>query len=129
VEVNKRLNVAFNSCAKYIYGVPRFRSISSYSAQILGVPLNTYFEHIFRRCSMMYRLITTRCPGYLSDRLRMTTMNIIVPPFNKTPRSTSFFVQGNKGNNVPPVIKIKSSLKAFRESYLSHFGRTVDYMY
>jgi hypothetical protein len=88
VDVNRRLNVAFNSCARYIFGVSRFQSISSYSAQILRVPLNTYFD--FRRCSMMYRLITTRCPGYLSDRLRMArstrTMNIIGPPFNTTHR-------------------------------------------
>jgi hypothetical protein len=75
---------------------PRSRSISSYSAQLLRFPLNTYFN--FLRCSMMYRLIPTRCPGYLSDRLRVArsvrTMNIIVPPFNTTHRSTSFFVQG-----------------------------------
>jgi hypothetical protein len=43
VEINTRHNVPFNSCARYIFGVSRFRSISSYSAQILGVPLTTYF--------------------------------------------------------------------------------------
>jgi hypothetical protein len=80
VEVNRRLKVAFNSCARYIFGLPRFWSIFSYSVKLLGVPLNTY--------SMMYRIITTCCPGYLSDRLRMAlarfarTMNIIVPPLN-----------------------------------------------
>jgi hypothetical protein len=90
--VNRRLDVAFNSCARYIFGVSRFRSISSYSSQILAVPWNTYF----RRCSIMYLLITTRCPGYLNDRLRMArsicTMNIIGPPFNTMHRSKSFFV-------------------------------------
>jgi hypothetical protein len=84
VEFKRRHNVAFNSCARYIFGFSRSRSISSYSAQILGVPLNTYFE--FRRCSMMYHLISTRCPAYLSERLRMATaartMNSIDPPFN-----------------------------------------------
>jgi hypothetical protein len=82
VEVNRRLNVAFNFCARFIFGVSRFWSISSYSAQILGVPLNTFFA--FRRCFKMFRLNTTRCPGYLSDRLWMArsarTMNIIGRP-------------------------------------------------
>jgi hypothetical protein len=109
--------VAFNSCARYIFGVPRFRNISSYSTQLLGVPLNTYLD--FRRCSMMYRLITTHCPGYLSDRLWIArsarTMNIIDPPFN----AASFFVQcANDWSNGPPVIKRKPSLKAYKESYL-----------
>jgi hypothetical protein len=88
------------------------------------VPLITYFD--FRRCSMMYHLINTRCPGYLSDRLQMAgsarRMNIIV--LNTTQRLTAFFVQGaNDGNNVPPAIKRKPSFKAFGESYLSHLSQ------
>jgi hypothetical protein len=35
VEVNRRHNVVLNSCARYIFGVPQFHSISSYSAQLL----------------------------------------------------------------------------------------------
>jgi hypothetical protein len=44
VELNSRINVAFNFCARYIFGVFWFRIISSYSAQILGVPIKTYFD-------------------------------------------------------------------------------------
>jgi hypothetical protein len=44
VEVNSMLNVAFNSCARYMYGIPRGGSISVFSWRILRVPLNMYFD-------------------------------------------------------------------------------------
>jgi hypothetical protein len=67
VGVNSMLNVAFNSCARYIYGIPRGASISAFSRRILGVPLNVYFN--LRKASMIW-LLCTGVPDYLSDRLR-----------------------------------------------------------
>jgi hypothetical protein len=37
---NSMLNVAFNSCARYIYSIPRGGSISTFFRQIVVVPLN-----------------------------------------------------------------------------------------
>jgi Reverse transcriptase (RNA-dependent DNA polymerase)/Endonuclease-reverse transcriptase len=126
VGVNSVLNTAFNSCARYVYGVQRGRSISAFSRQILGVPLNVYFD--FRKAAMVYRLLSTHIPDYLFDRLQPArsarTLNLIKPFFRTTHASLSFFAQGvDRWNNVPPLIKRKPSLSAFREAYLSHFSQ------
>jgi Reverse transcriptase (RNA-dependent DNA polymerase) len=128
-EVTRLLNVAFNSYARYVYKIPRYQSVSSFSRGILGVSLNTFYD--LRKTMLMHRILTTQSPSYLFERLEPArsprTMNLIIPSFNTTHRSNSFFVQGaGKWNDVPPVIKRKHSPVAFRESYLSHFGRTVD---
>jgi hypothetical protein len=112
-EVARMLNVAFNSCARYVYKIPRYQSISSFSRRILGVPLNAFFD--LRKTMLMYRLLTTLSPSYLFDRLRPArssrTMNLIIPLCNTTNRLNSFL------NDVPPVMKRRHSLVAFRESY------------
>jgi hypothetical protein len=127
--VNRQLIVAFNSCARYIYGVSRFESISSHSCRILGVSLNDYFD--LRINMMTYRLLQKYSPSYLFDRFQRArstrTMNLIVPRYNTTHRSSSFFVRGvSNWNAVPPVIKMEPSLAAFRDSNLSHVGRTAN---
>jgi hypothetical protein len=38
--VRERLKVAFNSCARYIYGISRYEHITQYDNRILGIPLN-----------------------------------------------------------------------------------------
>jgi hypothetical protein len=126
VGVNSMLNVAFNSCARYIYGIPRGASISAFSRRILGVPLNVYFD--LRKTSMIYRLLSTGVPDYLSDRLRPArstrTLNLIMPLYRTSHSSSSFFAQGaDRWNNVPSFIKRKPSLSAFREAYLSQFSQ------
>jgi hypothetical protein len=128
-DVNRRLNITYNSCARYIYGISRYQSISEYSRRIIGVSYDTLMD--LRKCMMIYRVLNGQAPGYLCDRVRRArstrTMNLIIPNYNTTHRSASFFVQGaNKWNNVPPVIKVSPSVASFRESFLSHFGRTVD---
>jgi hypothetical protein len=128
-DVNRRLNIAYNSYARYIYGISRYQSISEYSQRIIGVSYDTFMD--LRKCMMIYRVLNGQVPGYLCDRVRRArstrTMNLLVPNYKTTHRSASFFVQGaNKWNNVPPVIKVSPSVASFRESFLSHFGRTVD---
>jgi hypothetical protein len=75
------VNVAFNSCARYIYGIPRGGSISAFSRQILEVPLNVYFD--LRKASMINKLLSTRVPDHLSDRLQPAqstrSLNLIMP--------------------------------------------------
>jgi hypothetical protein len=112
-----------------LYGISRYQSISEYSQRIKGVSYDTFMD--LRKCMMIYCVLNGEAPGHLCDRVRRTrstrTMNLIVPNYNTTQRSASFLVQGaNKWNNVPPVIKVSPSVASFRESFLSHFGRTVN---
>jgi hypothetical protein len=49
------------------------------------------------------------------------------PPCNTTHRLNSFFVQSaGKWNDVPPVLKRRLNLVAYKESYLLHFGWAAD---
>jgi hypothetical protein len=37
--LRERLKVAFNSCARYIYGISQYEHITQYANRILGIPL------------------------------------------------------------------------------------------
>jgi hypothetical protein len=71
---------------------------------------------MIRMNMMTYRLLQTRSPSYLFDRFQLAsstrTMNLIVPRYNTTHKSSSFFVRGvSNWNAVPPVIKMKGHVK------------------
>jgi hypothetical protein len=68
--VNRQLNFAFNSCARYTYDVSQFQSISSHSCSILGVSLNDFYDLCMNM--MTYRLLQKRSPSYLFDRFQRT---------------------------------------------------------
>jgi hypothetical protein len=61
--LREKLKVAFNSCARYIYGVSRNQHISQYTNRILGVPLDTHYS--YKMCCAMFKLIRTGGPRYL----------------------------------------------------------------
>jgi hypothetical protein len=78
MKLRERLKLAFNSCARYIYSISRFRHISSFANRILGVPPDTYYN--FQMCcavicltcfslvsqsaySILSRLFTGQIPG------------------------------------------------------------------
>jgi hypothetical protein len=66
--LRERLKIAFNSCARYIYGISHFEHISHYSNQILGVPLDLYYN--YRICCTMNTIIKSGCPRYLYSELQ-----------------------------------------------------------
>jgi hypothetical protein len=43
MRLRERLKLAFNSCARYIYSIFRYKHISPFANMILGVPLDTYY--------------------------------------------------------------------------------------
>jgi hypothetical protein len=67
VGLRDRLRLAYNSCARYVFGIRRSEHISGYSARILGLPLGRYYS--FRICCQMYRIVSTRKPDYLYREL------------------------------------------------------------
>jgi hypothetical protein len=58
VGLGDRLRLAYNSCARYVFGIRRSEHISGYSARILGLQLGRYYS--FRICCQMYRIVSTR---------------------------------------------------------------------
>jgi hypothetical protein len=83
VGVNSMLNVAFNCCARYIYGTPRGGSLSTFFRHILGVPINIYFD--LRKATMIYKFLSTRVPDYLSDQFQLGMSNQDLEKLKKNP--------------------------------------------
>jgi hypothetical protein len=63
-----KLKVAFNSCARYVYGVSRRDHISDYANSLLGMPLGMFFS--FGICCQMYIIVSSGEPGYLYDSIQ-----------------------------------------------------------
>jgi hypothetical protein len=93
MRLRKRLKVGFNACARYIYGMSRFRHISPFSKRI---DIDTY--NIFRMCCTMFKLIKGGCPGYLFDRLKfgqLSRLFNLITPAHKTSSRASGWVSWN----------------------------------
>jgi hypothetical protein len=56
VGLRDRLRLAYNFCARYVFGIRRSEHISGYSARILGLPFSRYYN--FRICCQMYRILS-----------------------------------------------------------------------
>jgi hypothetical protein len=127
MRLRERLKLAFNSCARYIYSISRFRHISPFANRILGVPLNTYY--CFRMCCAMYRLVRSGCPGYLFDVLQFgqssRLFNLITPVHRTASWASSFFVQGSVlWNSLPSIVRREVRVGRFREECLSSLRRS-----
>jgi hypothetical protein len=79
-----KLKVAFNSCARYVYGVSRRDHISDYANSSLGMPLGKFFS--FKICCQMYNIISSEELGYLHDSIQFGRSRnlggIIIPRLN-----------------------------------------------
>jgi hypothetical protein len=90
--------VAFNSCARYVYGhgVSRRDHISGYTSSLLGMPLGKFFS--FRICCQMYNIISRGELGYLHDSIQFGRSRglgrINIPRHNYTTTAAAFFVRG-----------------------------------
>jgi hypothetical protein len=114
--LRERLKIAFNSCARYIYGISRFEHISRYSNQILGVPLDLYYSH--RICCAMNTIIKSGCPRYLYTKLQFgqysRRFNHIILAHRLNRSASSFFVQGAMlWNGLLPEVKREGSIGKF----------------
>jgi hypothetical protein len=66
--IRGRLKLAFNACARYIYGISKYQHIMEHANNTLGCSLDVYYS--LRICCTLYRLIGSGRPGYLFDELQ-----------------------------------------------------------
>jgi Reverse transcriptase (RNA-dependent DNA polymerase) len=126
--LRERLKIALNSCARYIYGIPRRQHISEHTNKILGVPLDTFFS--YRICQAMFRLIKSGSPSYLYDELQFgrseRIFGLLTPSHRSFARASSFFVQGAiLWNGLPVEVRRESSMGKFKKECLLHLCRSV----
>jgi hypothetical protein len=62
-----RLELAFNACTRYVFGLRRFDHISEFSRGILGYTLFEYFE--LRLACFILKIGLVAAPSYLSSLL------------------------------------------------------------
>jgi hypothetical protein len=91
-----KLQVAFNSCARYVYGVSRRDHIYDYAYSLLTPYLPSEGKFFsFRICCQMYNIISIEEPGYLHDSIQFGRLGgIIIPRHNYVATAASFFVRG-----------------------------------
>ena len=112
-----RLNVLFNSCARYVYGIARFDHVSGYSQKIVGCTLEQYYK--LRTCCFIFCLIQSQKPSYLYKQLifskSLRTKCLIIPRHNLSHTSSSFLVKSIIiWNSLPLFIRDTSSATCFK---------------
>jgi hypothetical protein len=112
-----KLRLAYNSCARYVFGIRRSEHISGYSFRILGLPLAKYYS--FRICCQMYKIVSTQKPDYLFRELQFgrsaRLTNLIIRRHHFSATASSFFVRGAVLWNCLPVsVRGESSEGRFR---------------
>lgn len=123
----RKLNVAFNACTRYIFGLQRYDHVSVYSSQVLGCNLNNYLN--FRWCLMMYKILNNLAPNYLQECIQFLssrrTQLLLIPKFNTKFSTRAFFVHVVRiWNGLPLDVRTAVSFRDFRIRALDHFANS-----
>ena len=125
-ETNRvKLNVALNDCIRFIYNLRLGDHVTHLQKNLIGCPFLNYFK--YRSVLFMHKLILTREPGYLYDRLNISsfsrTCRLIVPINRTALYNASFFVRGvSVYNSLPSSLKAITSLSCFGKRCLIYFN-------
>lgn len=121
----RKLTVAFNNTARYIFGLRRYDHISEISNHIL----NMSFENMlnFRTLTLLADILLSQTPRYLFDRIRRTSsvrsLQLINPRYSSLTSERQFYVNSIRLWNALPrsIREIRDAVKAKLEikKYLS----------
>ena len=67
-EVLGRLNVLFNSCTRYVFGLRRYDHLSEFRTNILGCDFNTFLK--YRYLLFLFKILRSKSPSYLYGIIR-----------------------------------------------------------
>jgi Reverse transcriptase (RNA-dependent DNA polymerase) len=108
----RRLEVAFNTCIRYVFNIRRFDHISPYRDSLLGLPFKSFLQ--LRLNIFFFKLIKTGCPSYLFSNLTRgsgRTLNFVMPGGG---HRRAVLVSGIRSWNLLPYsIKESRSVAAF----------------
>lgn len=120
-----RLNVAFNSIARYVFNRKRFDSISTYAYQIFGMCFENYLKY---RCLLqLHKIVYTKEPPYLYDRIRFARSGrgkmLIQQRYRYSRSEGQFFIPTVRlWNSLPVAIQTKSNALHFKKELMHFFG-------
>ena len=64
---NRKINVAYNNIARYVFNIKRFDHTSIYSKEMLSMSLNNFLN--FRTITLIHKIISDKEPTYLYHKL------------------------------------------------------------
>lgn len=120
-----KLRVALNDMTRYVYGIRRYDHISAFSKKILKCTMVEYVN--FRNCIFLHRIIHTRTPEYLYEKIEFCTSsrtnNLVIPTFRYLNSSRLFFVHSIRlFNSLPVSIKRITDAVSFKTEVFKHFS-------
>jgi hypothetical protein len=115
----RRLNLAFNSCARYIFKKRCRDRISGFTERILNCSLEKYICYL--SCCFLFKVISTQIPPYLHNKIFFSnskrTGTLKVPLGRTKPRSSSLLVLGVKRwNALSFYTRSSRSLSVFKRN-------------
>lgn len=121
----RKLNIAFNSIVRYVFGLGRFARVSNYSKYLY----NMTFDHLlkFRTLSLFSNILLTHQPTYLYEKIRFTSSNrsaqLILPRYSCLTSERQFLVSSIRlWNSLPREIRRIDSTTRFRTKLKAHLS-------
>jgi len=117
-ESKRKLTVAFNNIARYVYNLKRFDHISEHSRSIFSLSFENFLK--LRTLIFLHRIIYSQKPLYLYNRLRFTNSprdNKIVP-FRHSLRLSErqfFLFSVHLWNLLPSHIQFTANVDKFKK--------------
>jgi hypothetical protein len=113
---SQQLNVAFNSCLRYVHDIPRREHVSHLAPSVIGVSLATHLKiHLL---TFLFKVLHIRHPCYLFTLFHFAssarTRNLIVTPHRSLAMGHSFTVGTHR-------IKNERALRHFVGLLRTHF--------
>lgn len=123
-----KVEVGFNNITRYVHGLRKFDHISQLRYDLLGCQILDYIEA--RSCIFLYRLMLTKRPSYLYEKLKLTKSSrlcdLIVPSFNSLASTRLFFVNTIRTwNSIPTAIRSSINKGNYRTVIYNYFSRPI----
>lgn len=117
-----RLEVAFNSCTRYVFGIRRRERLSTARTFLLEIPFRLFFD--YRVVSFFFRLILSKCPVYLFSNLRRLGERTGNYDFPEPYHDGSVLARGIRlYNQLKPDIKNSCSVAAFERRVFAQYKK------
>lgn len=120
----RRLNVIFNNTVRYVFGLRRYSSISSFSSKIYGVSFDSLMK--IRVILFTHKVIYTGKPNYIFSKLQFARSNrgrkLILPIHHTLVSEWQYFVNAVRlWNLLPPNLQLLSNVTQFKKHLFSFF--------
>lgn len=121
-----KIQVAFNSATRYVYGIGRYSSVSSWRKMILGCDLLDYLR--IRNLLFLHGLLYRKTPSYLYEKLAFGTstrcMTLLIPRYLHLNTSRFFFINAIKlWNSLPISLKCIQGKNSFAKALFDYYSK------